>query len=275
MNSLHVAKTEIVDRLTWIESEYNVRVLYACESGSRAWGFESPNSDYDVRFIYANTRDWYLSIGNHLAPDTIQPGFEHPLDFSGWDLRKALLLFQKGNPQLVEWLHSPIWYLRQGSAFDRLRRLAPTFCNKRAMLYHYLSMASDNYREFVADRSEVSLKRYFYIIRPFLVMRWLAEHDGVPPVPLREVLCAVTKPCDPLRREVGNLLLLKAEKGELGTGPRNAVLDHFIMENILDVSKTEYPVRPLPDVAPLNEAFRAILNEEIHAGETRERQPAQ
>ena len=101
---------EIQRSIDEIEQSENVTVLYACESGSRAWGFHSQDSDYDVRFIYAHPPDWYLSVDLEKKRDVIERPILDDLDVSGWDLRKSLQLFRKSNPPLLEWLDSPIVY---------------------------------------------------------------------------------------------------------------------------------------------------------------------
>lgn len=49
----------IPEKLAEIENRENVRILHCVESGSRAWGFASPDSDFDVRFIYVRPKDFY------------------------------------------------------------------------------------------------------------------------------------------------------------------------------------------------------------------------
>lgn len=115
----------IIDKLKGIEQNNNVKILYACESGSRAWGFASPDSDYDVRFIYIHNPDYYLSIDN--ADDVIELPVNEVLDISGWDIRKALKLFRKSNPPLMEWLQSPIVYACNEEFYAQMTALAPQY----------------------------------------------------------------------------------------------------------------------------------------------------
>src|SRR5690606_19278768 len=98
----------IEEKLCQIESENEIKILYACESGSRAWGFPSPNSDYDVRFIYVQHLDWHLSMKDH--KDSIDLPINKDLDIGGWEIKKALGLLWRSNPPLLEWLNSPIVY---------------------------------------------------------------------------------------------------------------------------------------------------------------------
>ena len=140
MVETHIVK-EIAAKLADIQVSEEVVILYACESGSRAWGFPSEDSDYDVRFIYVRPKDWYLSIDLETKRDVIERPISDELDIAGWDLRKALKLFYKSNPPLLEWLGSPIIYLEQFSTAEKLRELAKTFYSAKACMYHYLNMA--------------------------------------------------------------------------------------------------------------------------------------
>lgn len=128
-----------------LERTEALRILYACEAGSRAWGFESADSDCDVRFVYARPVEWYLSIDDRR--DVIERPLQGLLDVRGWDLRKALRLYRKSNPPLLEWLGSPIVYREAGPLAARLRELLPRYYSSRASFRHYLHMAQGNFRE--------------------------------------------------------------------------------------------------------------------------------
>ena len=133
----HEQKERIRAQLAEIEAAENVHILYACESGSRAWGFASNDSDWDVRFVYLRTTDWYLSIDLEHKRDVIEKPVSDLLDISGWDLRKALWLFRKSNPPLIEWLHSPIVYLDKYGLLERLRQLLPVYYSPQSCFYHF------------------------------------------------------------------------------------------------------------------------------------------
>src|SRR5690242_13631967 len=141
--------------LAQLEVERNVRVLYACESGSRAWGFASRDSDYDVRFLYIHPRDWYLSVEDRR--DVIEQPIAADLDVSGWEMRKALRLLWKSNPPLLEWLKSPVVYCHDPEFLAEFSALAMRFYSPRRCFAHYLHMASGNWRDYLRDRAEVSL----------------------------------------------------------------------------------------------------------------------
>ena len=174
------------DALARVESERNVRVLYACESGSRAWGFASRDSDYDVRFLYVHRRDWYLSVEDRR--DVIEQPIADDLDVSGWELRKALRLLRKSNPPLLEWLKSPVVYRHDPVFAAEFGALATEFYSPRRCFAHYLHMAFGNWRDYLrlahppsatsplrhlGGREEVSLKKYLYVFRPLLAYRWI------------------------------------------------------------------------------------------------------
>jgi len=162
----------IIEELKRLEREEQVRILYACESGSRAWGFPSRDSDYDVRFVYIRKPEWYLSIFE--KRDVIERPISDKLDISGWDLRKALNLYRKSNPPLLEWLQSPIRYYEHSGIAEQLRRLSPLAFSPKSCMYHYLSMARGNYREYLQGE-RVRIKKYFYVLRPV----WLANGSNV------------------------------------------------------------------------------------------------
>ena len=162
-----------------IETTHDVRVLFAAESGSRAWGFASPDSDYDVRFIYVHRPDWYIGIGE--PRDVIEAMLPGDLDLSGWDLRKTLRLFLRCNLALNEWLGSPIVYAERGDLAQRLRDLLPAAFRAPAGYHHYLSMAQGVFNDHLAS-DPVRLKRVFYVLRPLLACRWIAASSTQPPI---------------------------------------------------------------------------------------------
>ena len=142
-------KHHITEQLSIIEDQYQVKILYACESGSRAWGFASTDSDWDIRFLYIHPLQWYLSVDLETKNDVIELPIKDDLDFSGWDLRKGLKLFYKSNPPLIEWLHSPIVYRDEAGLANRLRMMLGQFYSPRSCFHHYLHMAKGNYREYL------------------------------------------------------------------------------------------------------------------------------
>lgn len=243
-----------------IEESEDVVVLYACESGSRAWGFASTDSDYDVRFLYLHPPSWYLAVDLESKRDVIERPITDILDVSGWDLRKALKLFRKSNPPLLEWLDSPIVYREKLKTASRLRELAATYCSPAACGYHYLHMAQGNNREYLRG-DIVWRKKYFYVLRPLLAIRWLEADMGVVPTEFEKLVEAVA-PGKELRDAINELVVEKSNGAELDRGPRIPAISDFIAEEIARLESTKFEHAPVsPAIEPLNEFFRRELNE--------------
>jgi len=214
--------------LRTVEQKYNLRVLYACESGSRAWGFASQDSDYDVRFIYVHRQDWYLSVQERR--DVFELPLTRDLDVSGWELRKALRLLQKSNPPLLEWLRSPVVYRRDPAFVPDFKTLAEQFYSPRRCFLHYLHMGYGNYRDYLQGREQVSLKKYLYVFRPLLACRWIEQGLGPVPMLFQQLVDHVldTRWELHVREELAALVTSKRSGDELALAPANPVLSQFI-----------------------------------------------
>lgn len=210
MGEAQPVRDRILAELRRIENENGVRVLLAVESGSRAWGFASPDSDYDVRFIYAHERDWYISV---VEPrDVIEEMLPGDLDVSGWDLRKTLRLFAKCNLALNEWLGSPIVYLEVTEFRKQLAALMPRFFNPIAGIHHYRSMATRTFTENYTE-GRIGIKKVFYVLRPLLACRWIERRQSQPPTELAELLATELVTSDE-REWIRDLLVRKAAARE-------------------------------------------------------------
>ena len=249
----------IDDRLTAIEQNERARILFAVESGSRAWGFPSPDSDYDVRFVYVRHTDWYLSIDQRR--DVIELPIEGDLDINGWDLKKALYLLLKPNPVLLEWTRSPIIYRADHAAMRKIATLGEKVAHQRPSSHHYLHLAESQYRRFIADETRVPLKKYFYSLRPALALMWLRMNPNAPvPMNLGELRGGVSLPAD-VSGFLDELLEKKAVTKELGDGVRHEALDRLI-ENEIEMAKDSLSDLPAGDVDLIDEAnvlFREIV----------------
>jgi predicted nucleotidyltransferase len=200
----------IVEELARIERQYDVRVLLAVESGSRAWGFASPDSDYDVRFVYAHRPDWYLSVFEQR--DVIEEMLPGDLDVSGWDLRKTLRLFSKCNLALNEWLGSPLIYCEVAEFRAQLSTLIPQFFNPIAAIHHYRSMAEGSFNENFIE-GQIGIKKLFYVLRPLLACRWIEKSRAQPPTKFSQLVDAEWVGSEE-RRWIGELLRTKAGAAE-------------------------------------------------------------
>jgi predicted nucleotidyltransferase len=246
----------IREELARVERERNVRVLYACESGSRAWGFASPDSDWDVRFLYIHPRDWYLSIESHR--DVIEEMLPDDLDLAGWDLRKALGLLRKSNPSLVEWLRSPIVYVQDEAFMSEFRPLADRNLSLERSFLHYLHMAQGNYRAYLQG-DQVSHKKYLYVTRPVLACRWIERGLGAAPMEF-EALRAKALDEPDVAADLERLLEVKRSAAEMGTGPRLTALHGFLESELDRLASVKVEREPVPPVEPLNEFFRSWVN---------------
>jgi predicted nucleotidyltransferase len=258
-------RTQIEAELERIEEAVSVCVLYACESGSRAWGFASSDSDYDVRFIYAHPTEWYLRVMS--GSDTIERPIEGLLDVSGWDLKKALHLLRKSNPPLLEWLQSPIVYHERRGVVQRLRELMPVYYEPAACHYHYLHMARGNYREFLQG-DKVWLKKYFYVLRPVLACLWIERGYGVVPTEFQTLVDRILDEGN-LKTAVQNLIERKKAGEELDRGPHIPVISSFLSLEVDRLSALQAPPARHASPARLDQVFRECLidiyGNKIHA----------
>lgn len=209
-----------------IEAQEGVKVLFAVESGSRAWGFASPDSDYDVRFVYVRPREDYLKLEQ--KKDFINWKLDEVLDINGWDLRKALRQVHKSNAAFYEWLHSPIVY-QEVSGWEHVRQVAGAYFSCKAFLCHYYGAAKNAYLGGLAGE-RVRYKKYLYVLRPLLACQWIAEKACPPPVRFEELADAVLE--REMRPAVDGLLQAKAQMAEAEEGQRIGRLDEYLVEKL-------------------------------------------
>ncbi len=253
-------REEILRRIRAAENEHNVRVLLAIESGSRAWGFESPNSDYDARFVYIHPSDWYLSVALEDKRDVIEYPIVDDIDLNGWDLRKALRLFSKSNPAIVEWIQSPIVYTTFGSFAELARALLPQVYSCVSGVHHYRSMAKTNFRGYLREDS-VLLKKYFYVLRPLLSVRWIERYATAPPIEFYKLLHLIEDQPN-LVADVNALLEQKRAAPELGRDKQVPRIHAFI-EHELDRIEELHPGVAIKanSITALDQLFHACLGE--------------
>lgn len=254
-----VVKEDILARIEKAEQEHGVRVLYAVESGSRAWGFESPNSDYDVRFIYAHPKNWYVAVDLEDRRDVIEYPIVDEIDINGWDLRKALKLFSKSNPAFVEWLQSPIVYIERGNFAQTARQLLPKIYSVEKGIYHYRSMAKTNYRGYLR-KDLVPIKKYFYVLRPLLSIMWLERYREPAPIEF-EKLRELVKENTELNGQISALLERKKRSLEKELAPPITELNSFIESELQRLeSFSDGPEKSGQIMRDLNSLFHETLS---------------
>ena len=247
---------QIMKKLAEIEQTENVTILHAVESGSRAWGFASPDSDYDVRFVYVRRTADYLRLSP--VRDVIEWQLDEVYDLSGWDLQKALRLLHKSNPTFFEWCASPIVY-HTTDAWKQISDLADSYFSVKAGSYHYLSMAKTNFRMYLKGET-VRLKKYFYVLRPLLACRWVLTHGTPPPMLFSELVQSELEPA--LRPVVDELVSRKMQTPELGLEAKIPELNAYIERSIPELERMaeEASVTREQDWAPLDRLFLKTLS---------------
>lgn len=248
-------RATVLENLAALEQRHQVKVLFACESGSRGWGFASPDSDYDVRFVYVNRLPWYLTVES--GRDVIEQPISGDLDINGWDLRKTLQLLRESNPTLLEWLRSPIVYRQEPQWADRLRALAEEGFSPVRGYHHYVSMARKNLREHLYGEL-VRYKKYLYVLRPLLAARWIREGRGAAPMRFAELASGVLTDRAVLD-DINALLEVKMRAGESATSPRWVGLHNFIEAELAVATAHALDKDPRPDGRALDQFLREAV----------------
>lgn len=250
-------KMEMVinEKLDEIEKKEGVRILYAVESGSRAWGFASPDSDYDVRFIYVRPLEQYLQL---MEPrDVIEWQLDEVLDINGWDMRKALKQFARGNATLFEWSASPIVY-RITEDWKKVQEVSKWYFSEKSAVYHYYGTANSTLQEYLRG-SSVRYKKYFYALRPLLAAKYIETYHKPPPVLFAELL-RMEMPQE-LRTAIAELLEIKKHTAEKEKKPQLPVIQAFIeaevarQKDIADCLADDHN----KDWSELDRVFRTIV----------------
>jgi predicted nucleotidyltransferase len=201
-------QTTILNKLTNIAADNLIRILFACESGSRGWQFPSPDSDYDVRFISARPPDDYLTVAER--DEQVDFPINDELDILGWDIRKVLRLIRKSNTTLFEWLQSPIVYMQQPGFRDELWTLCGQYFDRRSNTHHYLGMVRAAL-DTVVNNDEITIKKLFYVLRPLLAAKWCVEKNSIAPMSIRPLMRLMP---EKLQQMTDNLIACKSNAAE-------------------------------------------------------------
>jgi uncharacterized protein len=250
-------RTKIVEALRRIEEKEGVKIIYACESGSRAWGFASEDSDYDVRFIYVRPQDWYLSVDER--KDIIEVPVDDNLDINGWDLRKSLSLLRKSNSVILEWLASPIQYFNHALYVPFLTGLSQKAFLPRSSCRHYLGMAKSSLGACQTEE-KVKTKSYLYAIRPVLCCRWIVRFGKQAPMPIDDLIAEfLPDQKDGLRQYMDHIIRIKKGRNEGDRIDRSPEFENYLqvqleeLETLLPENPPELPMEEFDRV------FRTIV----------------
>ncbi len=252
----HTIQSALLD----LAKTHEVQTLWACESGSRAWGFASPDSDYDGRFLFMHSRSTYTSPWD--PPDEIRAALPDDLDFAGWELRKALRLAYKSNAPLLEWLQSPIIYAQAPQFHAEFLELARAAYSPKECARIYLGTARTASEDFLPD-GRIKIKKLFYILRPLLAARWVLQAGTLMPMTFA-ALCAPLQD-EPRQRDFLEAIReLEVRKSQAVEGELHApteVLRQSIDQLFLSCREAyeSLPDAPIPDRAPFIDFFQRAL----------------
>jgi len=259
MTNMH---NRINEYLSELEREKGITILLAVESGSRAYGFASENSDWDVRVIYTRDSDWYLSL-NHNWDETFDRTTDDALDVCGWLLPKALKLMYTGNSAIHEWIHSSIVYKKNINFYAKMARLSGEYFSPLPAMWHYVELASGNYHRYIEDRNEYKLKRLLYVWRAMMVSKYVGKHLSFPGTKIDILVKGSSELGVPVmvQSKVNKLLTMKRSGAELGVGTWEEYSDlldwlAFEINKTKDYLKNGNVLSNKMDIEPLNKTFR-------------------
>ena len=247
----------VPEKLREIEKTENIKILLAVESGSRAWGFASPDSDFDVRFIYKRPKEKYLQLNQ--SRDVFEMPVDDIWDLNGWDLDKTLRLLYKSNPTLYEWINSPVCYCKTDFS-EKIIPLMKEYFSVKNTIYHYLNTARGNRKNYLLSEV-VRPKKYFYALRPILACMWVLENNTPPPVLFSELADALLP--DTLRSSLDYLLDIKLNSPEKAEIKPIKDIDGFLEQSIckFDEILKSMPKEEYHSWDMLNEFFIAELED--------------
>ena len=259
------SKTAIAETIKAIEERHGCRVLFAVESGSRAWGFASPDSDYDVRGVYVKPLDWYLQLRDDVQ-DTIVEALPGDIDVSLWDLRKALLQMAKSNASFYEWLGSPIIY-RDDGLITTLNALKHDCFNPIHVAYHYASMFRKAMEARGPDGS-MRIKKLCYALRASLCLRYVMAFEKMPPTPFAYVLEGVELSAGE-REAINDVLARKEHALESDTIAPDARLEGLLADRYDMIASHPWRRQPATETAisQLDALFRSCVKSATPPGQ--------
>lgn len=250
-------KEEIIEHINQLEKEKGITILLAAESGSRAWGCPSPDSDYDVRIIYKRPKSEYLEIDDR--PDTINYFHGELLDINGWDLKKTLKLIRKSNATPFEWAQSPIKYKEIDNFSSTILNLSKEYFQPRHTVNHYKGIAKNSYLS--NDLSgEIKLKKLFYVLRPLMAAKWIIIKNEIPPMDIPNLISIIDE--NDIVQHINNLLEIKSAANEDYVHKMDKLIIDFIDQEFNYVSSIQLEEKTeVPSSEQLNKKFKEIIED--------------
>ena len=249
-------KEKIIAKLTEIEKTEQVRILYCAESGSRATGLSSEDSDYDARFIYIRNEIDYLKL--EPMRDVIEWQCDDTFDVCGWDIKKALTLAYRSNPALLEWISSPIVY-KETEDWKPVAEAIKEFFSQKKALMHYLSMAKSNY-DSAFKTENIKFKKYFYVLRPLLSAEWVLTKNEMPPLEFEKLTALL--PEGEITDAVTTLIQAKRSGSKKMEGAPLPHLNEYIESHLtaIDTAANTLPAPEHKDISALDKIFLSLLD---------------
>lgn len=245
----------VPQKLKEIEKEYGIRVLYAVESGSRAWGTSSEYSDFDVRFIFIRPKEEYLRL------DPTRDVLEFPIadgwDMSGWDVSKLLTLLRSTNSQIYEWFASPLVYVDDGLS-ERLRPALDAYFAVKTAAKHYLHQADMKMKQALRVE-EPKVKHYLYTMQHLAAARWILQYREFPPISFDRLVPLLP---EPIRKEAAGILFMKTKQSDQPRIPHMVPLEKMLAEEWERLREEIYQMPKVEekDWEMLNRLFLAELD---------------
>ena len=223
-------KERILTLLHDLERKHGIRNLLAVSYGSRSFGYASAESDWDVRFIYVHRPEWYFSIAK--TEDSVKLILDdEDIDMEGYDLKKALTLLSRTNPNESDWLHAKDYLIVDDDFLHAMQAFEAQCYNPHHAMYHFYSIALKHSQRYL--EKEVTLKRFVYYMRGLLSCRWMEEHGSHPPVIVDELIDATIADNEAVREKAHHLLELK----RTGRSHDMAIVDAQLAGYMFDLQK--------------------------------------
>lgn len=234
-------KQKITALLQNLEKEHNIKILFAVENGSRAWGMNSKDSDYDVRFVFYRPLNEYITFNK--KEDVITIAFDENLqlhktqgsliDMCGFDIFKYLKLLASSNPTTIEWLNSPIIHL--GDNNIELKSYMGSNFSQEKLFHHYFSLFQNNYKIYIKDGKKITYKKYLYSMRGILNALYVLKFDKVPPILMRDTVRAMQ--CyipEDIVSKLNEVIEIKSQGLEKETIQRISLFDEFFEQKLAE-----------------------------------------
>ena len=251
-------RTEIIEHINQLEEKQGITILLAAESGSRAWGCPSPDSDYDVRIIYKRPKAEYLEIDD--KPDSINYFHGELIDINGWDIKKTLKLIRKSNATPFEWSQSPIIYKERGDFRSTIFKLCTEYFRPKHTVNHYNGIAKNSYLS--NDLSgEIKLKKLFYVLRPLMAAKWIIMKNEIPPMDIPSLMSIIEN--KEIVNHINNLLEIKSNANEDYVHKMDTLIIDYIAQEFNYLSSIQLETKEdFPSSKQLNNKFKEIIDDQ-------------